>query len=44
MNGVVGKAMCVEDEVEILSDPVVFVLVLGVDKGTITLMKLDVLD
>ena len=42
MNGVVGKVMCVEDGVEILS---AFVVVLGVDtKGTITLVKLYVLD
>ena len=45
MNGVVGKNMPVEDGVELLSDPVGVVVMLGVDtEGTITLVKLYVLD
>jgi hypothetical protein len=44
VNGVLGKVMCVEDGVEILSDPVAFVVVLSGDtKGTIMLVKLDIL-
>ena len=45
MNGVVGKVMCVEDVVELLSDPVAVVVMPGVGtEGTITLVKLYVLD
>ena len=45
MNCVVGKAICVEDWVEILSDPVAIVVVLCVDtKGATTLVKLYVVD
>lgn len=44
MNGVSGKVTCVEDGLEILSDPVAFVVVLSGDtKGTIMLVKLDIL-
>lgn len=45
MNGVVGKVICVEDGVELLSDPVASVMVFGVGtEGTITLVKPNVLD
>jgi len=43
--GVVGKTMLVDVGLEMLSDPVGFVEVFGVDTGDmIMLVKLDVLD